>query len=1570
MTDFFANSRRFSAAFGNATLLGAFLSSLVATLTLTTSVSTPGVQTVQQVHLTAADGPLGPQPTGRVTFRHLACNRSAENDTLTLEARLPPRVDVVSVELYEDVDTNGRLSGGDVPLDRGDDGRLQSRLLLPEECLDVLVIVEMASHVELTGSLGLDLHVTSNREPSATASARDEFDLDRWQLFGPAEICDNGIDDDAPPDGRVDEFDSNCIAANTCEIPRPTAQPTAFTALRRCTVGGSTGYEVPVAGDVDGDGLSEILSTQGNEIIVMDPIDSDGDTTCDEVAITLNDGTPVGNGRDGGAVIGDVDNDGTPDIFLQANNGDTLYRFEWDGATFVQIYPDGSGTGAGEGVTTGLPNTHPDHIGDGNYREGISIQDLDQDGVPEIIPRIGWVVNAVTGEVHDGSGAVPASQVPVCGRKFGQGMFAFAKEADSVTNANGLLELVCGGHVFTWTTVAGWTEIQTLVIDLNGGGQDASDDQAISAGGTSPNANNDDAFYRANTSVADLDNDGDVDALVVDEPSGRVFVWDLQTAALVPGGGPSDYGNAGGGPAAIGNFDDDPTTPGVVEDPCPEFVFINDAEVRVYDDICSTPLVDGDGPLIWQVAHLDPSGHTQMALFDFDGEGIYEIVYRDNNTLRIFQSAPDDGGGGPVTYFDSFADTGLNCTSGTGYEHPTIGDFDRDGSVELAVTCDGRLELWEPGPNTLWLPGRDIWNQTQYKGTNVYEDGSIPQELTENYRLFNHYHAQITDTNTGGLVLPTDPNIPTPDAVANSLVLTTPPVDCGAIPANIDVDVEICINGEVNARDFAIQYYDGDPTAGAATYLASFSTGMTLDAGTCMTFTHSVPIAGVPRDLNVVINNDDDDTDMDGMVAFNLGTIRFQECDFTNNVRALNICMVMDSDGDTITDDIDIDDDNDGILDTDEGDGAVDTDMDGTPDSLDLDSDNDGIFDVQESGLIDADDAAGDGDAADADGDGRLDGVPADFGANGLLDDIETAAESGDPDYDNDAAGPDAVADTDGDGTPDFRDVDSDNDGISDLAEGDTGLTDADNDGDDDAGVGGATTMVPDTDMDGIPDYRDLDADGDGINDVDEAGGPVTDADGDGLSDGAVITSMPAASDADGADDYRDLDSNGDGTNDVDDSGFGDLDIDMDGVIDVTTDTDGDGIVDPVDGDDAAYGDTNDADGDGVPDANEVLGGLDPIDADTDDDGLSDGEEDTNGNGVQDAGETSALDDDTDMDGLQDGTEVGDTMPVADPDGPGPLMGTGAGYIPDADPGTTTDPLAMDTDMGGVSDGAEDTNANGQVDPGERDPNNMADDLDQDMDGIPDVTDIDDDNDGILDVDEGDGAVDTDMDGTPDSLDLDSDNDGIYDVQESGLIDADDAAGDGDAADADGDGMLDGAVGANGLNDAIETVPESGDPDYDNDGAGPDAVFDTDTDGTPDFRDVDSDNDGITDLAEGDTGLNDIDDNGIDDFGMGEDTTTVPDTDMDGIPDYRDLDSDNDGINDVDEAGGAIMDADGDGESDGGTLTSNPAASDADGVDDYRDVDSDGDGTNDIEDSGFGALDIDMDGVIDDTTDT
>lgn len=175
---------------------------------------------------------------------------------------------------------------------------------------------------------------------------------------------------------------------------------------------------------------------------------------------------------------------------------------------------------------------------------------------------------------------------------------------------------------------------------------------------------------------------------------------------------------------------------------------------------------------------------------------------------------------------------------------------------------------------------------------------------------------------------------------------------------------------------------------------------------------------------------------------------------------AIVLTIIPDTDGDGICDDVDIDDDDDGIpdleevgsdplidgdgddvpfyLDDNDSNGAIgnvdglvesgfDTDGDNVPDHFDLDSDNDGIFDVVEAGHGED----------DFDLNGRIDIGSGSFGSNGLYNSVETSADSGVLSY--------TIADSDTDGNIDSQELDSDNDGCNDVDE--AGYLDQDDDG-------------------------------------------------------------------------------------------------------------------------------------------------------------------------------------------------------------------------------------------------------------------------------------------------------------------------------------------------------------------------------------------------------------------------------------------------------------------------------------------------------------------------------------------
>lgn len=716
-----------------------------------------------------------------------------------------------------------------------------------------------------------------------------------------------------------------------------------------------------------------------------------------------------------------------------------------------------------------------------------------------------------------------------------------------------------------------------------------------------------------------------------------------------------------------------------------------------------------------------------------------------------------------------------------------------------------------------------------------------------------------------------------------------------------------------------------------------------------------------------------------------------------------------------------------------------DQDQDEIPNWLDLDDDKDGISDIAEIYTGDHDND-GTPDYADAqfcsatftslgwDCSAGLPDPSADLDEDGIV----NYADSDFPGCGSLINGLCANYDMDQDGIPNHLDVDSDNDAIPDLVEsggtdvngdgqvdivssggivyidengngtkdaGETTVWDQDDDGwldtYDDTGnsyTGGTPITLKDTDGDGIHDHIDLDSDNDGIPDVIEIGG--VDTNGDGMADGGADSDLDGFNDA-----YDQTDSDPESTNDASFASSANTPF-----ITTHTDDDGDAIVDDSEGYTGADTDTDavlnhldlDADNDGIPDIIES-GGVDSdgdgrvddanpggsLTADTDEDGFSDTyDPDLNNDGdTNDAGDTGLPMIITSTDGNNDGQPA--SYPAFDNDNSGVTANASA----DADGDNIPNFLDLDADNDGIPDivevGLPDNNGDGKAGNLNVD-GTFTSGNDADTDGFHDSYDPDDNTTStdenqstqphIKTVASGSGTAnghpalpdvagksglmggmnaDFDGDGIPNYLDLDADNDGISDAIETF----------GSSADATQDGQVDNQSGndgnSNGWHNSYEgltpTITDASTeeystnnlPDYETGQDKPDY----DADGLPNYLDIDADNDGIVDLIE-------VQASSINKLNIfdGLDIAGAVDQDYDGLADEVDTDhggtylipQNHDGIDnpdflDLDTDNDGFPDsAEGhDGNMDG--ITDNAAAgtdADRDGLDDSYDTDN------------------------------
>jgi hypothetical protein len=208
-------------------------------------------------------------------------------------------------------------------------------------------------------------------------------------------------------------------------------------------------------------------------------------------------------------------------------------------------------------------------------------------------------------------------------------------------------------------------------------------------------------------------------------------------------------------------------------------------------------IFESDGTVKWTTTIKDNSGVTSATVFDFENDGLYEVIHMDEEDFRIFDALT-----GARLYE-------TRNTSVTVYELPVVADIDGDKQAEVILTGFERDLVAGPTPgirvfkarNGAWADAGSVWGSQAFHIDEVNEDSTLPLIETPSWLTHNTYRVQRS---------PMPDPLGMPDFSVGDLRL----IDQG--PArNPTVQVRVGNAGPVDAHEPAwIGVYRGDPAAG------------------------------------------------------------------------------------------------------------------------------------------------------------------------------------------------------------------------------------------------------------------------------------------------------------------------------------------------------------------------------------------------------------------------------------------------------------------------------------------------------------------------------------------------------------------------------------------------------------------------------------------------------------------------------------------------------------------------------------------------------------------------------------
>ena len=672
------------------------------------------------------------------------------------------------------------------------------------------------------------------------------------------EICGNSLDDDE--DGYVDCFDPDCqcFENEECIIDKVPNVPIIGKVDWQSTKNEVATATTPIVGNLNPqtDSIPEIIISKGST--------SQAITSTTQLLIFKGDGSnandpdqlyiPSAFNFTASPTVGDVNKDGIPELILPCND----FR--------IRVYTNFE-PGASPCMTLMATS---DAVLD-NQAPHLILADFDSDGTPEV---------AANNDVFQFDFSDPAA--PTLTRVL-DGMGHSGYTSVDFRSKNSAVDLLspsnCSGDPdCEGLELLAGTYIYSIDLDMfDGDGMQIKVKRNLNEMG--PNTGFSDGY----SYTADLDLNGALDVVTSGKQSNLpgTYVWNrLGLVNFFQKTDDSEHFNA----LAIANVFDD-TKAGYPQD-FPEIIALSNNTMMCYN--LNVAATTPSTPYWWTINTTD-DGWAGISCFDFNRDGLAEIVHRDEKQLQIIY-------GGNAPFPSGVASDRswwtVDCPSPTGDEIPVIADTDGDMQAEIIFTGKMPPENTNTDPNRgrLWVVGSDghrwpstrpVWNQYDYLGMNINDNLSIPKQQQSHHLEFPEpgsgkqpFNAAQTQWSTW------DENFEPILSLADATIQ----VDSSACAADsIFLRVTICNQGNHPLfQGLPVSFYNNDPTTTATTLIVTIFTSYAVPSDSCYSFSTKIP-AMYNMPIYVLVNDKGTlPTPFD--LANDFPNTNIGECNYENNM--------------------------------------------------------------------------------------------------------------------------------------------------------------------------------------------------------------------------------------------------------------------------------------------------------------------------------------------------------------------------------------------------------------------------------------------------------------------------------------------------------------------------------------------------------------------------------------------------------------------------------------------------------------------------------------------------------------